>query len=550
MKKIVFALFIAGTGINLQAQPQTSVINLSTGVYNVPPPNQPALMPCGIDDSNWKLLRQNPVSGDWSAIPDYTSTGREYYYMNCWCPSYNSSNWQTSFQSINPDVRMIAPNVLPNDLYNSSNNMIIDYKGDLLPTTPGNYLFARDFDFGKTCNSSIQSAYLDLRLLTGDGIVSVEINGKMLTLPNYPSLPSSPNFPHTNYLEVFNAHAAGNNFNDQPPYSPNMPNGPFSTYIPAVQINIPTWYFESSGPNRLIVRVNTNASSASMHHIAALMMDADIVVNWTAGPQLMSVSPTGPQNLITGQPITISATGFFPGYNLQILPGTTAGATPVSLSATYTPVVNTRYMVRLTNNANGCVDRVRIPVTVSTSLFQRLDLNQSSEMIDQGKTGIIMPHIDDINSNDYWVKVVDMHTLTTIYNGYPNVATEVSPSVTTEYYVSCILPDGSETVDFWTIEVLSNGGGERIASQPATQNAANYFTVSPNPSDALFNITLPKPENGSISVFDLTGKEIWQGQLNATSNQYVIDMTAFAPGVYVIVINSESGKYSQKLIRE
>lgn len=75
------------------------------------------------------------------------------------------------------------------------------------------------------------------------------------------------------------------------------------------------------------------------------------------------------------------------------------------------------------------------------------------------------------------------------------------------------------------------------------------FTIFPNPSKDIFNINWASLEDLSISVYDITGKEIIKiNQLQNGQRQYNLDMSSYASGVYILQANSTSKQIIKKLI--
>jgi hypothetical protein len=71
---------------------------------------------------------------------------------------------------------------------------------------------------------------------------------------------------------------------------------------------------------------------------------------------------------------------------------------------------------------------------------------------------------------------------------------------------------------------------------------ANKFTVYPNPSNGIINITGDNIEN--VNIFDCLGREI------ISTNLTQIDITNLSNGVYTIVISGNNQKYASKLIKQ
>ena len=77
----------------------------------------------------------------------------------------------------------------------------------------------------------------------------------------------------------------------------------------------------------------------------------------------------------------------------------------------------------------------------------------------------------------------------------------------------------------------------------------NGFAVYPNPSNGLFNIKTKTPEAFSFDVYDLTGKLVLQQKnVKANHNQYQLDISGYASGVYFLNIYNQKQKITKKLM--
>lgn len=77
--------------------------------------------------------------------------------------------------------------------------------------------------------------------------------------------------------------------------------------------------------------------------------------------------------------------------------------------------------------------------------------------------------------------------------------------------------------------------------------------IYPNPNAGLTTIELSGQINGvaKLKLLDLTGRQIYQEQMNATSNfaESFIDMSAYPSGTYLFQIETAQGTFAQKFIR-
>ncbi|MDG1039867.1 MAG: T9SS type A sorting domain-containing protein [Polaribacter sp.] len=80
-------------------------------------------------------------------------------------------------------------------------------------------------------------------------------------------------------------------------------------------------------------------------------------------------------------------------------------------------------------------------------------------------------------------------------------------------------------------------------------NEINGLTVSPNPSNNLFNINWSQGTDFAISVFDMTGKLVLQEKNSSlTRNQFSLDMSKYSKGIYFAKIKVGESQSTKKLI--
>ena len=77
---------------------------------------------------------------------------------------------------------------------------------------------------------------------------------------------------------------------------------------------------------------------------------------------------------------------------------------------------------------------------------------------------------------------------------------------------------------------------------------SNSFSIFPNPSNEIINISLPKDEIKEIIIFNVFGEKITQKNLIIESNLKV-DLSDYSNGTYFIVaINNDSSRTVKKFI--
>lgn len=88
-------------------------------------------------------------------------------------------------------------------------------------------------------------------------------------------------------------------------------------------------------------------------------------------------------------------------------------------------------------------------------------------------------------------------------------------------------------------------------SQINTTNENSDLRIYPNPSSDFFNYYLPlkEEEKGTVSIIDISGKEIQTWTADYSTNQGILDIQKYAKGIYLfeLTINGNQ-KLIQKLI--
>lgn len=119
-----------------------------------------------------------------------------------------------------------------------------------------------------------------------------------------------------------------------------------------------------------------------------------------------------------------------------------------------------------------------------------------------------------------------------------------------DYYIrvravnSLYTGDWSETVSFTT----------RTTSAGIVSGSEGFMQVYPNPFGeyATLQLTLEQPGTAEIAIYDLTGKkisEIHHGRLSAGTHLLRIDGNRLIAGTYIVICQTESGIFRQKLVK-
>ncbi|MCE3258470.1 MAG: hypothetical protein K0S12_111 [Bacteroidetes bacterium] len=74
------------------------------------------------------------------------------------------------------------------------------------------------------------------------------------------------------------------------------------------------------------------------------------------------------------------------------------------------------------------------------------------------------------------------------------------------------------------------------------------FNSFPNPVSQQLHITLPEQGDYTISIFDLTGRVIFENSYNTSKME--VDLSGFKKGIYSLKVSSEKGSATRKLVVE
>lgn len=83
------------------------------------------------------------------------------------------------------------------------------------------------------------------------------------------------------------------------------------------------------------------------------------------------------------------------------------------------------------------------------------------------------------------------------------------------------------------------------------ETAATRFQLMPNPTQHSSTLVFGAPLNGpaTLAVIDLTGRTLHAEQLAAGAQSTTIDLTAHAPGTYLVRVADAQGEFVQRLVR-
>lgn len=80
------------------------------------------------------------------------------------------------------------------------------------------------------------------------------------------------------------------------------------------------------------------------------------------------------------------------------------------------------------------------------------------------------------------------------------------------------------------------------------QNKRLLATIYPNPADEMITINVPQGSEGSISLYDITGKVLNQGNVTNGTTKYNINTTDLPSGTYMILIQTQHAVQNSKVV--
>lgn len=104
--------------------------------------------------------------------------------------------------------------------------------------------------------------------------------------------------------------------------------------------------------------------------------------------------------------------------------------------------------------------------------------------------------------------------------------------------------NGQSTVEGAFDDFYIYDNASALSVNNANPTKANIY---PNPANNEVIITLSKGENGSIKLYDITGKELYTTHTSASSTNYSINTSMIANGTYYLVIKGEHTLQSKKI---
>ena len=134
----------------------------------------------------------------------------------------------------------------------------------------------------------------------------------------------------------------------------------------------------------------------------------------------------------------------------------------------------------------------------------------------------------------------------------PDTTIRVMHSNTQENYeINLLGTVTSVTVDpnQWVINKVTGPTQDPTIGVPEYYTNHPEITITPNPNNGVFEMKATKEINGSIEIFDITGKLVFK---DVAKQNIKIDISTKETGVYLVVIKDEKGLMlkTAKIIKE
>lgn len=108
------------------------------------------------------------------------------------------------------------------------------------------------------------------------------------------------------------------------------------------------------------------------------------------------------------------------------------------------------------------------------------------------------------------------------------------------------LPD----TNFYRLRIILNNGFFTYSKSVwAKIPAGNNIITYPNPTGGVLSFYPPINGPGNIIIFDALGRRLFMQQYNFTGAPVIINIKFFASGVYFLLINNSSSKYTARLLK-
>jgi len=205
---------------------------------------------------------------------------------------------------------------------------------------------------------------------------------------------------------------------------------------------------------------------------------------------------------------------------------------PILDSTPFYPTITDTYTLTGTD-INGCTNTAQITITVNPifSLFYVNTIDANNSNCDNGMATVY------------------------VYGGTPPYSYSWAPSVNSNTNIATNLVGSSGSGNIYTVTVTdANGCSDSqtftitCVTDVETLNQLNELIIYPNPNNGLFSIDFPSNQNRIITIFDISGKTIFEKSINKSNLS--IDISDYENGLYLLEIIENDNKINRyKIIK-
>jgi hypothetical protein len=122
--------------------------------------------------------------------------------------------------------------------------------------------------------------------------------------------------------------------------------------------------------------------------------------------------------------------------------------------------------------------------------------------------------------------------------------------------ICCDYGNGSYTLETASGELIFEGGEFEFSeatdmrvseSLSSTTFDEASLSIYPNPTNSLINIESNSGDNLNVSLFDITGKQLYIGEMKGSTS---IDMNAFSSGIYFVKLDNGTQFTTKKIVKQ
>jgi hypothetical protein len=122
--------------------------------------------------------------------------------------------------------------------------------------------------------------------------------------------------------------------------------------------------------------------------------------------------------------------------------------------------------------------------------------------------------------------------------------------------ICCEFGNGSYTLETASGELIFEGGEFEFSeatdmrvseSLSSTTFDEASLSIYPNPTNSLINIESNSGDNLNVSLFDITGKQLYTGKMKGSTS---IDMNTFSSGIYFVKLDNGTQFTTKKIVKQ